>query len=238
MVRRAGSAVAWARVNHVIVYDRDRGRLLAVLDQLLADPHRWPLLYLEGDLAVFGWRDPAGGGDDPLGELELKPDRLALHPNADRTAPRNRPDREPAPRWWDVFWKPAHLRSWTATRPSCACSTARRCGARPPRTTWPPGSEASPPPWSDRQAAGAGRAGLIDAHVRLVLLGHRQPESSALTPPLERRLAVLFQAAWTRSQDDTSPALLYLGVRAARRAWPTTPPTPRPTWYSASATCG
>src|SRR5262249_46264079 len=79
--------------------------------------------------------------------------------------------------------------------------------------------------WQRSQAAAlvgsasgwCGAAGLIDAHVRFVLLGSEQQESSSVTQPLER-LALFFQQRWTRSQDDTPPALLSLGVRAARRA--------------------
>ena len=56
-----------AGINHVIVHAPDGSGLLAALQALLADPLHWPLLYLEGDLAVFGWRDPDQGPDGGAG---------------------------------------------------------------------------------------------------------------------------------------------------------------------------
>src|SRR5262249_14770555 len=117
-----GGADGWekrlraAGVNHLIVYDANRERLFAALNRLLDDPEQWPLLYLEGDLAVFGWRDPerqqAAGEKALLKGWELELTRLAFHPDAARKAPRQRPAREPEVRhWWEAFWKPAPPRS-------------------------------------------------------------------------------------------------------------------------------
>src|SRR5262249_6753252 len=99
------------RINHVIVYDTDRDRLFSALRQLLADPARWPLLHLEGDLAVFGWRDPQaihdhGAGHDLFRGLEVDLDRRAFHPDRSERAPARCPDPVPR-RWWAAFYKPA-----------------------------------------------------------------------------------------------------------------------------------
>src|SRR5207253_2903707 len=101
-------------VNHVIVYDADRMRLFAALDHLLGDPDQWPLLYLEGDLAVFGWRDPllrGQGSADAFRGLELDLNGLAFNPTEETRAPRNGPKQEAeVRRWWEALWKPAAQR--------------------------------------------------------------------------------------------------------------------------------
>jgi tetratricopeptide (TPR) repeat protein len=208
-----------AGVNHVIVYDRDRGRLLAALDRLLTDPHQWPLLYLEGDLAVFGWRDPARSGEDLFRGWELNLNHLAFRPGPDRTAPRNRPDREPdPPRWWDVFWKPASPRQVDrdeAILHLLHAEALRRSAPTRHLTAWQASQSAA---LVGTMHSSAGPGGLLAVGMRLALLGRRPQEfPSGTLPPLDL-LALRFRQRWTRQQDDTSPALLFLGVRAARRA--------------------
>jgi tetratricopeptide (TPR) repeat protein len=60
----------------------------------------------------------------------------------------------------------------------------------------------------------------VDAHARLVLLGNTQPRSvgplDAL--PFPDQVALAWKELYARGRDDTPPALLYLAVRAARRA--------------------
>src|SRR5262249_1624529 len=101
-----------AGINHVIVFDTNRDRLFAAIGRMLEDPQQWPLLYVKGYLAVFGWRDPAApAGADPFRGWHLDLDRLAFRPTADRCAPRHPPEEEPEPRqWWEAFWKPARPR--------------------------------------------------------------------------------------------------------------------------------
>src|SRR5262249_12052690 len=93
-----GAAPGWdqrmraAGINHVFLYDPDRERLFKGLGRLLGSRQQWPLLYLEGDLAVFGWRDPdRADADDPFRGWEVDLDRLAFHPEKDKRAPRQRP---------------------------------------------------------------------------------------------------------------------------------------------------
>ena len=65
-------------ITHAIVYDSNRDRLFAALEQFLADPGQWPLLRLESDVAVFGWRDPARtAAGDPFRGWEVDLNRLA-----------------------------------------------------------------------------------------------------------------------------------------------------------------
>jgi hypothetical protein len=98
-----------AGVDHVIVYEPDRERLLATLGRLLADPETWAPLYLEGDLVVFGWRDPAAAGDaDPFRGRRLDPRRLAFEPPGGSKAPRAAQGPVPqSRRWYEALWRPA-----------------------------------------------------------------------------------------------------------------------------------
>ena len=97
----------------MFVYNSDPDNLAATLKRLGADPRQWPLLFLEGDLAIFGWRDPAQPTKtDRFRGWELDINHLAFHPTQQSRAPRKGPDREPKQRhWWEAFWKPAPRRT-------------------------------------------------------------------------------------------------------------------------------
>jgi hypothetical protein len=226
LVGAPGAAADWDRrlrdagVTHVIVYDPDRDRLYAALGRLLADPDLWPLLYLEGDLAVFGWRDPAAAADR-FGGWQLDPDRLAFHPPEDREAPRQRPGRPAVARpWWRAFWEPAPPRP--VDRDEAAlhlfyAEALRRTAPYRHLAAWDAGQSAGLV-----AAAGGwpGPPGLLDASLRLTLLRPRVPAAGTglqALPALDRQVLAL-QQAFTLRRDDAPPALLYLTVRAARRA--------------------
>jgi hypothetical protein len=222
-----GVAYAWdeqmrsAGINHVIVYEPHRGRLLAALDRLLAEPEQWPLLFQEGDLAVFGWRDPAkAGATDAFRGWELDLNRLAFHPAKDKRAPQQAPEWGPEQRpWWDAFWRPAPPRPIDrdeATLHLLHAEAVRRSAPLRHQATWEATQSAAVV-----AAAGSwtGPAGLVDAHLRLVLVRPPLPEvDSADTPSALAQLTLAWQTRYAWQQDDTPPALLYLAVRAARRA--------------------
>jgi tetratricopeptide (TPR) repeat protein len=207
-------------INHVILYDSDPGRLAAMLEPLLADPQQWPLLDLEGNLAVVGWRAPTGdGADDPFRGWQLDLDQLAFHPAEDRKAPGQEP--EPERHWWEVFWKPAPpplpLDRDEAQIYLAHAEALRRSAPIRHLSVW----EASQAAGLVGTAGGwAGPSGFLDAHGRLALFRPLlpQPGSGVERPPALDRLALGLQEQFTLQRDDTSPALLYLAVRAARRA--------------------
>jgi hypothetical protein len=209
-------------ITHVIIYDPHRSRLLAALDRLLADPDHWPLLHLEGDLAIFGWRERAKAeAPDPYRGWELDLDHLAFHPAPDKKAPRKAPDREPGQRpWWNAFWEPASPRPIDrdeATLHLLHAEVVRRSAPVRHLTAWE----------TTQSAALIGAAGtwieprsLIDAQLRLVLLRPPLPEqgSTERLPSSLSQLTLAWQVRFTQQRDDTYPALLYLAIRAARRA--------------------
>jgi tetratricopeptide (TPR) repeat protein len=211
------------RVDRVILYDPDRGRLFATLGRLLGDPAQWPLLYLEGDLAVFGWRDPRKKGSEDLFQgREVDLNRLAFRPAPEKKAPREPAEREAGVgRWWEAFWKPAAprpidrdeatlhllhaegLRSWAARRHLIAWEASHSAALVGAAGGWP-----------------GHPAALIDAHLRLVLLRPLLPRTGSprSSLPAPDRMALALQQQFTWQRDDVPPALLFLAVRAARRA--------------------
>ncbi|HBI43629.1 MAG TPA: hypothetical protein DDY78_12385 [Planctomycetales bacterium] len=213
-----------AGAHHLIVYDSDHGRLSSILDRLFADPVQWPLLYVEGDLAVFGWRDPdAAETADPFREIELDLNQLAFHPAPDKKAPPKPSAGKPeAPPIWDAFWKPSPPRPIDQEEANLrlfhADALLRSVG---PRQQALAGWEAGQTAALVCAAGGwAGPASLFDARVRLtmVLTPPARPDYDLNTIPAPERWAVAYQWEYALQQDDTPPALLYLAVRAARRA--------------------
>lgn len=209
-------------VDHVIVHDPDRGRLFAALNALSADPQQWPLLYLQGDVAIFGWRDPMNvGPQDPFAGRELDLERLALHPSPDKQAPRERPrHHDTARRWWDAFWKPAPPRSFE--RDEAAVYLLR---AEALRLAAPVGHLLT---WEAIQAASlvTALAGctqvtcFLDVPVRFEVFRPElspQAEKSALVPGFAK-FVLAAQSSFAFQRDDTPAEMIYLTIRAARRA--------------------
>jgi hypothetical protein len=213
-------------IDHIFVYDKDRDRLLLHLSGLVlvADPEQWPLLDQEGDVAVFGWRDPARAGSDKLfrgWELELA--QLAFHPPEEKKAPAEAFDAEKSERnWWEAFWVTAPPRSIDRDETLLNLLHAQLLADQ----RLAPLRHKSR--WENTQAAGliaaantwASPVALCDAHLRLAFFGPQLPEegSPAVQPAPLDRLVAAFQRRFTLQRDDAPPALYYLAVRAARRA--------------------
>jgi tetratricopeptide (TPR) repeat protein len=227
---------------------------VSTLNRFLADPEQWPLILQEGDLVIFGWRDPQAvpsrkgvtlnnqkpGKDDPFYGLELDLNRLAFKPESAKRAPRQSAeltDEEEntgfVKRWTASFLKPrrrsqeelqlsrldrdgaklhllhaealkqtanyGHLALWEQSQ------AAAFVGAAGNWATWP---------------AGALPLRMADSHLHGVLF-RPTPMGDGPAGPLFSRLsqtAFWWQNRFTYQRDDTSPALLYLAIRAARRA--------------------
>ncbi|MFL5242265.1 MAG: hypothetical protein ACJ8FY_09170 [Gemmataceae bacterium] len=211
-----------AGVNHVVLYDADRGNLFAALDNLLADSRQWPIMFMEGNLVVFGWRDPAHvDAVDPFQAWEPDFNRLAFRPDTDKKAPGESPEREPEVRpWWEAFWKRAPLRSIDqdkATLHLFHAEALRRSAPFEHKAAWEAvqsvailGSSAN---WMSISS-------LLDARLRLTLLSPLQPVKGLNFASLSSvdQQAYALQQDFAFHRDDTPPALLYLAVRAARRA--------------------
>ncbi|HEY1859408.1 MAG TPA: hypothetical protein VGG61_03595, partial [Gemmataceae bacterium] len=212
-----------AGVDHVILYDADRNRLFSTLGRLLAAPQEWPLLYLEGDVAVFGWRDPEyAGEEDRFRAWQLDWNQLAFRPAENKQAPAGPSEQDPEVRqWWDAFLKPLPPRPIERDE----ATLYLRC-AELERRAAPYRHHAM---WEGSQIAGligaaggwSGPPGLLDADIRLTLFRAVPPKG--LSAPNVRQtsvdeMAIGLKLLFAAGRDDIPPALLYLAVRAARRA--------------------
>ncbi len=75
-------------VNHIILHSGGAEPTEQIVTRLAREPNEWPLLYLRGRTAVFGWRDPIA----PVAEIRLAPtplrlDQRAFLPGANLRAP-------------------------------------------------------------------------------------------------------------------------------------------------------
>jgi hypothetical protein len=212
----AAERLAAARIGRVVVQVADRGLPLAALPRLLADPDRWPLLYLEGGVVVFGHRDPNRiGHPDPFRGREVDLNRLAFRPAESEKAP-------PAPlavqrRWWDAFWTPVPPPTGDRGEAAVLLLKAEVLRAAAPvrhLAAWEAGQAAA------LAAAAAGwdeRGGAADAAVRLTVLRPPLPEPGAMPAPITR-FTFDCQRQFALSRDDAPVGVLYAAVRAARRA--------------------
>jgi tetratricopeptide (TPR) repeat protein len=211
-----------AGITYIVVHHPDRGHLLATLDRMFAEPEEWPLLYTEGDVSVFGWRDPAATATpDPYRQWQLDPNGLAFHPAENERAPRKPPDREPEAReWWEAFWKPAPPRPLERDAAFLHLSHAQALGRILPARhleDWEASQSAS---LVGAAAGWSGPASVFDARMRLTLVRLIVPEQERTLEKLPSPdvLARTLRDRYLQQQDDVPPALLYLAVRAARRA--------------------
>jgi hypothetical protein len=218
-----------AGVTYLVVYDTDRRRLTPVLDHLFSDPEQWPLLHLTGGVTVFGWRDPAREpGPDPFRGMTWDPDRQAVWPAREDLPPPARPPRDPDPkRWWEAFWVPTP-RAADDRDEAAAClrwaEAERRVAVARHAAAWQAGEVAG----MVAAAAGGepGPAGLFGVHTRLELALPEPTEAGGFAHPLGQ-LVRAFGPAFRQARGDTSPALLYLAVRAGRRAVAANPLDPQ-----------
>ncbi len=195
-------------INHLVVYGgTDRKYNESVVSALVSpapektNSDEWPLLYMKGGVAIFGWRDPQQpAAADRFAKMKLSLDQQAFDPAPEQTAPVTWAGREPQPyQWWDAFWKPKFSRSPDLDEASMALA------------------------YHD-----ALREQFIRRHLRLwdivrsVDLVARAPSPGL--PPLEECLEILQPLAVQRAylfamgQDAGPRAPLYLAIRAVRRA--------------------
>jgi tetratricopeptide (TPR) repeat protein len=203
-------------VDHIIVYDADPDRRFVTSGRLLSDPESLPLLALEGHLAVFGWRDPDGA--EQFRGREFGADRRAFHRGDVQRAPKS-PGGADGRRWWEAFWKPVPRSLDHEAAPMLLMYAEALRHSAPPRhmAAWNLSRSAA---CVGAAAGWSGPGGLYDAAMRLTRL---QPQLPGPGNPVEAlpvpdRLALQEQREFTVGRDDAPPALLYLAVRAARRA--------------------
>jgi tetratricopeptide (TPR) repeat protein len=223
-----GAATDWRqvlrarRVDHVVLYDTGVGTSTAVLRRLAADPDEWPLLYLGGGVAVFGWRDPtAARAADPFAALRLDLARRAFRPRPEERAPAAGLGRFPGPRrGWDVFVTPAPPRPIERDEAAAYLVLFDALGPR-----YATGHATL---WHSVVASGlVGMGGPAEGTVPgSAVLAVRLGLASRPGPAPAGRLAYQLAAALVAHQDDGPPELPLLAIRAARRALRVNPDDP------------
>ena len=195
--------------------------------RLFGSPKEWPLLYLNGHTAVFGWRDPSPTQEikaDPFARIEYNSDRVAYGPDAVPTPPGPTPEPR-AGAWWQMLWTPEPPRPPEADE--AAAQLMRFESLRPVwrtrnEATWNAHWDETKRQWQiDGAAACFGQAGgygafQVGAATRfLTLIRDQPPPPMPSFPPKPGEEQEYFVARGLF--DFGPPSALYLSVRAARR---------------------
>jgi tetratricopeptide (TPR) repeat protein len=206
---KTGSGADWRSalraqgVDHLILHSGGSEPTERIVTRLAGAPNEWPLLYLRGRTAIFGWRDPsARGTENRFAAIRLRLERRAFLPSADWQAPLDGADLRPAEREWSQpFREPPHPHPEDQAEAALDLSYFdghRDRNAMESRTTWLAsqygfllGNLAAPAPDWAAIAAATGQM--------------------AIGVPGD-------WAAFLTTRDDGPIGALYLAVRAARRA--------------------
>ena len=229
-VRRAlldndSSTTAWRgilrsrRVTHLILYDNDPERERAIYRRLVQTGREWFPLDLVGRSAIFGWKDPRQE-TAPLERLRLSLREEAYHPSEAEKAPADWPGRGPQPSaWWQAFVKARPASSPDRDR---AALLLTQFEALRPSTLQARGRA-----WETTRIAGAAAAGsaTLSRGVQQALdlycfqaIHHEVPlEAKGKVTGLDS-FALELREAYFQNRDDAPPELLWLAIRAARRA--------------------
>lgn len=207
-------------VAYLVLHDSEVQRTAAVFQRLVTVPDEWPILFLKGDTIVFGWRDPRQANEpDRFANCRVDFRRRAFQPSESERAPARGVESESNASAWRSFWTtassaPAHDRDEAALyliyfdmlRPSYL---ARH------RSVWElslatalvvssPLLSALPSRFLDFTALQTSRDGP-----RARAEGGVSPLSA---------LALRLAENYGHHRDDGPPGLLFLAIRAARRA--------------------
>jgi hypothetical protein len=208
-------------IDHLVLHDNDR-RMKLLLSRLSYPgiDREFPLLYLDNNTAIYGWRDPdAEAASQSLAPIDL--DRQAFHPPLEKGAPQEWPGREPAPSNWYSGWiKPRQARSADCDEAELflAYFDAQRLKLQiQHEQEWTALSAALPFSAGLRDSGPTGSAALA---VRLAFanaLTRNQADSKDQASRLEQ-FAVTLGRSYVAAEDRGPPTAAYLAIRAARRA--------------------
>jgi tetratricopeptide (TPR) repeat protein len=186
------------KIDHMILYDADIRILGDVFEYCMEEPSEWPLLALDGRVAIFGWRDPERPvrGSDAFKAATLQLARLGMVPPADKGVPADSAVPAMRPRvWWDGFWQPEPTPSMAADEAELYLRLFRMRG----------------------RAEGVRHREVWRITQRLSAIGF------GAMPVLPTRLWAgldglgMYEEAYLAQLDDAPPGYLYAALRAARR---------------------
>jgi tetratricopeptide (TPR) repeat protein len=217
-------------IDLLILYDVDSLRLLDVYGALMRSQVEWELVLVEGSTAVFAWHDPERIKEgDRFARLRANLDRLAFAPSEDKVAPAEWAGRPPHPaEWWDALTTP---RLPKAPERDEAAYRINHFDLQHVRFR---GENASA--WGFTLAAagtGAGASGTLggslvqalEARFSTVVFNGPAMDQTREPLPLDR-VGVELVERRLHQGDDGAPALLFMAIRAARRALHDSPDDP------------
>jgi tetratricopeptide (TPR) repeat protein len=187
---------------HLVVWYEGRLQPASPLPTFFAMGREWPVLYLNGRAAVFGWRDPsAGDRADPFLRLERNAEREAF--GADVVPAPQGPAPEPQPtEWWAALWTPERPRPPDGDEAAVQCIRF----------------QALRPPYFERYDAEHVNYYRSTLGAAGACIGAGGP-LQGLLPSLYGDVVVEDRFALVSQKMDLGPpAPLYLSIRAARRA--------------------
>jgi hypothetical protein len=207
------------RINHVVLYDSNPERVRAVYRRLVQDSQEWFLIGLTGRTALFGWHDPRLE-TARLEDLRLSLTAEAYQPSEAEKAPAEWPGRGPeVAAWWQPF---VSIRPSDSPDRDKAALLLTQFEALRPATLQDRGRA-----WETTRIAGAIAAGsaTLSLGVQQALdLDCFQVLHNELPHDDKGRLtdvaffALEHRQAYFQDRDDAPPELLWLAIRAARRA--------------------
>jgi tetratricopeptide (TPR) repeat protein len=207
------------KVNLVIVTDGEEVGPGSLVTTLLNRSPEWPLLFLEGRTAIFGWADPAAPGQNALfAHLRLDLDGRAFHPSAEKKAPPNWPGRWPrTPAWSDPYLRARPGRS--VDREEAAGHLLHFDSLQ---RVWPERqrgivNNSLAAALVGRFAGGEPMGTFADSFLRLSDMAEKRPERAGQSSGFDWINNYVRSRAHAQLNDGP-PSLLLLAVRAARRA--------------------
>jgi hypothetical protein len=208
-------------IRYVVLHDRVPDRVADVFGRLAPARSEWPILFLQGDTVVLGWRDPTQAeGPDRFADWRVDFARRAFQPSEEERAPAHGPDREPDPFGWRAFLSPSastysHSRD-EATLYLIYFDTLRPLFRFRHRVAWE-ASLATGVLGADAPSLSTLSRQFLDGHFLWVSRNGPRPRADGRMWSLDA-LALRLAEDQILRQDDGPPSLLLLAVRAARRA--------------------
>ncbi|MGH7169055.1 MAG: hypothetical protein ACRELG_02095 [Gemmataceae bacterium] len=219
------STTAWRsilrarRITHMILYDSDPRREQAIYARLVQNDGEWFLLDLAGRCAIFGWKDPrqeTAALKGPRRSLTAK----VYYPTDAEKAPARWPGRGPqAAEWWQPFVTARPAGSLDRDRAALLLTQFK--ALRPPTLV------ARGRAWESSRIAAAAAAGsatlslglqqALDLYYFQALHGELPLDAKGRLTGLAP-LALGLREWYFQQRDDAPPELLWLAIRAARRA--------------------
>jgi tetratricopeptide (TPR) repeat protein len=206
------------RINHIVLDGSDRRGLSVAFPRLLSSPE-WFLMSISGNTAIFGWNDPKKDVPPPRCP-PFSPSRQAYRPDPDKLVPDFDSEAQPeSPPWWKVF----------VTKLPASHADREEAGLLLLYFDLLQGEyfQRNQDAWDASRiafAVGAGSGTVADVcHQFLALncFAVDRPAKAQEMPPLSspaRILATGLQRSYLMAADDGPPELLWLAIRAARRA--------------------